>query len=256
MGFLGDLFGGGGSHAQTTQSTSTVTNTQLAGGNIAGPAVYGTGNVVNVTDAGAVQGGLALAAGGLQSATDISSAALALGGAATAAGDTVAIAGLDHARDAYTSSLALVGDVTRNALNNEYGLAASSNAIASGTVDAISSFAGTALDRVSRFSSSALDSNTYIAGKSLDSSSAAFSDSLSEIAATNSKALGAVEDAYSTAFATTVNSQNQSIRGVQDLAAQVSQSSQQVTDTTVQKIIWALVIGAVAIVVIGRGGLK
>lgn len=254
MGFLGDLFGGGGSHAQTTTSTSTVTNTQLAGGNIGGPVVYGTDNVAvfNSIDPGAI----ALGAAGLQSATDIGSAALSLGASATAAGDTVAIAGLDHAKDAYTSSLALVGDVTRQALNNEYGLASSANQVAAGTVDAISAFAGNALDRVSRFSTSALDANTYIAGKSLDSSTAAFADSLSTIAASNSKALGAIEDAYGHAFDTAVASQNQSIRGVQDLAAQVSQSSQQVTDTTVQKIVWALVIGAVAIVVIGRGGLK
>lgn len=254
MGFLGDLFGGGGSHSQTTTSTSTVTNTQLAGGNIAGPAVYGTGNsvILNSVDPGAI----ALGGAGLQAATDIGSAALALGASATAAGDTVAIAGLDHARDAYTSSLSLVGDVTRQALNNEYGLASSANQVAAGTVDAISNFAGTALERVSRFSKDALDSNTYIAGMSLDSSSQAFSNSLSAIASSNSKALGAIEDAYSSAFNTAVHSQDSAIAGVQQLAAQVSQSSQQTTDTTVQKIVWALVIGAVAIVVIGRGGLK
>jgi hypothetical protein len=214
MGFLGDLFGSS-SHSQTTSSTSNVTNTQLAGGNIAGPALYGSsGNYISVqnTDAGAIQ-----------SATDIGSAALALGAAASAAGDEVAIAGLSHAQDAYTSSLALVGNVTKNSLNNDY-------AISSGAIDSVSTFAGSALDRTARFASSALDSNTYIAGKALDSTAAAYSDSLASTANANAKALGAVED----------------------IAAQVSQSSQQTTDTTVQKIIWALVIGVIAIVVIPK----
>jgi len=42
MGLFGDLFGSS-THAQTTTSTSNVTNTELAGGNIGGPATYGTG---------------------------------------------------------------------------------------------------------------------------------------------------------------------------------------------------------------------
>lgn len=212
MGLFGDLFGSS-SHTQTTSSTSNVTNTQLAGGNIAGPALYGSsGNVIVSTDGGAIQ-----------SASDIGLAALQLGSAATAAGDEVAIAGLSHAQDAYTSSLALVGNVTKNSLNNDY-------AIASGAVDSVSTFAGSALDRTARFASSALDSNTYIAGKALDSTAQAYSDSLASTSNANAKALGAVED----------------------IAAQVSQSSQQTTDTTVQKIIWALVIGVVAIVVLPR----
>jgi hypothetical protein len=190
-----------------------VTNTQLAGGNIAGPAIYGSsGNYINLTDGGAIQ-----------SASDIGLAALQLGSAATAAGDEIAIAGLSHAQDAYTSSLALVGNVTKNSLNNDY-------AIASGAIDSVSTFAGNSLDRVSRFSKDALDSNTYIAGTALDSTAQAYSDSLASTSNANAKALGAVED----------------------LAAQVSQSSQQTTDTTVQRIIWALVIGVVAIVVIPR----
>lgn len=212
MGLFGDLFGSS-SHSQTTSSTSNVTNTQLAGGNIGGPALYGSsGNVIVATDGGAIQ-----------SASDIGLAALQLGSSATAAGDEVAIAGLSHAQDAYSSSLALVGSVTKNSLNNDY-------AIASGAIDSVSTFAGTALDRVSRFSKDALDSNTYIAGKALDSTAQAYSDSLASTSNANAKALGAVED----------------------IAAQVSQSSQQTTDTTVQRIIWALVIGAVAIVVVPR----
>jgi hypothetical protein len=208
MGFFGDLFGSS-SHSQTTSSTSNVTNTQLAGGNIGGPVIYGSSGVsVNVTDGGAIQ-----------SATDVGLAALQLGAAATAAGDEVAIAGLSHAQDAYTSSLALVGDVTKNALNNNYGIASDSL-----------NFAGKALDSVARFSSSALDSNTFIAGKALDSTAQAYSDSLSSSTSANAKALQTVED----------------------IAAQVSQSSQQTTDTTVQKIIWALVIGVIAIVVIPK----
>lgn len=225
---LFDIFGGGGSHSQTTQSTSNVKNTQLAGGNIGGNALYdSSGNVIVQTDQGAV-------AAGIQSATDIGQAALQLGSSATAAGDVVAIAGLDHARDAYTSSLALVGDVTTASLNGAYGLSGSavdSVAKFAGTgLDAVSTFAGASLDRVARFSSSALDSNTYIAGKSLDSVAQAFSESLSSTNSANAKALGAVED----------------------LAAQVSQSSQQTTDTTVQKIVWALVIGVIAIVALPK----
>lgn len=212
MGLLSGLFGSS-NHSQTTQSTSNVTNTQLAGGNISGPAIYGSDNVrVNITDGGAIQ-----------SATDVGLAALQLGAAATAAGDEVAVAGLAHAQDAYTSSLALVGDVTRNALNNDY-------AISSDAVSSVSTFAGAALDRVGRFASSALDANTFIAGKALDSTAQAYSDSLLSSNNANAKALGAVED----------------------IAAQVSQSSQQTTDQTVTRIIWALVIGAIAIVVVPR----
>lgn len=212
MGLLSGLFGSS-NHSQTTQSTSNVTNTQLAGGNLTGPVVYGSSGVrINVTDGGAIQ-----------SATDVGLAALQLGAAATAAGDEIAIAGLAHAQDAYTSSLGLVGDVTRNSLNNDY-------AISSDAIGSVSTFAGTALDRVSRFASSALDSNTFIAGKALDSTSQAYSDSLLSSANANAKALGAVED----------------------IAAQVSQSSQQTTDQTVTKIIWALVIGAIAIVVVPK----
>ena len=212
MGLFGDLFGSS-SHSQSTQSTSNVTNTQLAGGNIGGPALYNSsGNYIQLTDGGAIQ-----------SASDIGIAALTLGASATAAGDEVAIAGLSHAQDAYTSSLALVGDVTKNSLNNNYG-------IASDAIDSVSSFAGKALDSTQRFASSALDSNTYIAGKALDATAQAYSDSLASSTSANSKALATVED----------------------IAAQVSQSSQQTTDTTVQKIIIALVVGVVAIAVLPR----
>ena len=160
MGLLGDLFGSS-THAQTTTSTSAVSNTELAGGNIGGPATYGTGNTVysTTTDNGTVM-----------AATDISQAALGLGAAEAASGSSVAIAGLDHASDAYTSSLALVGDVTTMSLNNS---AAAANGIGQ--------FAGKALDSVARFSSSALDDNTYIAGKSLDATSAAYSASLATV---------------------------------------------------------------------------
>jgi len=113
--------------------------------------------------------------------------------------------------------------VTRNALNNDY-------AISSDAVSSVSTFAGAALDRVGRFASSALDANTFIAGKALDSTAQAYSDSLLSSNNANAKALGAVED----------------------IAAQVSQSSQQTTDQTVTRIIWALVIGAIAIVVVPR----
>jgi hypothetical protein len=219
MGLLSGLFGSS-SHSQTTSSTSNVTNTQLAGGNIAGPAIYGSDNVrVNITDGGAIQ-----------SATDVGLAALQLGAAATAAGDEVAIAGLSHAQDAYTSSLALVGDVTRNSLNNDFSLAHDAIGFAGTGLDTVASFAGTALDKVTRFGSSALDSNTYIAGKALTSTAQAYSDSLLSAANANAKALGAVED----------------------IASQVSQSSQQTTDQTVTRIIWALVIGAIAIVVVPK----
>ncbi len=210
MGLFSDLFGSS-SHSQTTSSTSDVTNTQLAGGNIEGPAIYGSSGVsVTVSDSGAIAAGSDLAHHAVQSATDISQAALSLGAATAAAGDEVAIAGLDHARDAYTTSMTLVGDVTKT------------------SIAASSDLAGLAIDKVSRFASSALDSNTYIAGKALDSTAQAYSDSLASASNANAKALNAVED----------------------IAAQVSQSSQQTTDTTVQKIVLYAVIGA-AVVVLG-----
>jgi hypothetical protein len=189
-GLFGDLFGSS-SHSQQTTSTSNVTNTQLAGGNIGGPATYGTGNTVvsTTTDQGTVL-----------AATDISLSALHLGAAEAAAGSAVAIAGLAHATDAYTSSMALVGDVTKQSLNN-------SAAAATG----IGQFAGKALDSVAKFAGSALDDNTYIAGKALDSTSAAYSASLGQVNA---------------------------------LAQQVSQSAQQSTDTTVQRIILYIALAA------------
>lgn len=216
MGLFSDFFGSN-SHSQTTTSTSRVTNTQLAGGDIGGPALYGSnGNYINVTDQGAV-------IGGLLAATDISDHALELGRTEMIAGSAVAIAGLSHASDAYTSSLALVGDVTRNTLNTNYGLARDST-------DAVSTFAGKALDSVNRFGGAALDANTYIAGKSLDAVSQAFSDSLSTVANTSAKAM----------------------TGVEDLAAQVSQSNQQNNNETVQKVFLYLAIAIVAIFIVPR----
>src|SRR5579872_730796 len=143
MGLFSDLFGSS-SHTQTTQSTSNVTNTQLSGGPLSGNVNYGggtivTNNVNNTVDAGTVQ-----------AATDISSAALQLGANEVASNSAVAIAGMNHAQDAYTSSLAFAGDVTQN------------------SIASVSDATGKALDGVTRFASSALDSNTFIAGKSLD----------------------------------------------------------------------------------------
>lgn len=233
---LFDIFGGGGSHAQNTSSTSTVENTQLAGGGIGGPAIYTGGNKgntasnvnvnINQSDYGAI-------GAGLQAATDISGAALALGAAEAAGGTTVALAGLNHAQDAYTSSLSLVGDVTRNAL----ALTADTTSGAFGLVGGVS---GKAIDSVNRFATGALDSNTYIAGKSLDATSQAYSDSLRTVANQQSKVLGAVEDFAAGAIA-----------GNQQLAAQVSQSStQSVNDSLVKIAMYAAL--AVAVIFIMR----
>ncbi len=203
MGLFGDLFGSS-SHSQSTQSTSTVSNTQIAGGNVDAPVIYGNNNR-QTTTVNAIDGGTVAAA------TDISRAALELGANESLNGTAVAIAGLNHASDAYTSSLALVGDVTRASLNNDY-------AISSGAVDSVSAFAGKALDSVSRFSTAALDSNTYIAGKSLDSTNQAYNSALGQVNA---------------------------------LAQEVSQSSQQNTNQTVTRVVWA-VAAAVALIVIYR----
>jgi hypothetical protein len=213
MGLLSSLFGGGSSNSSATTSTSNISNTELAGGNIGGPATYGTGNTVisTTTDQGTVQ-----------AATDISNAALALGYAEAQDGSAVAIAGLAHAGDAYTSSLALVGDVTTMALNNSAAAA-----------DGIGQFAGKALDSVSKFSSSALDDNTYIAGKSLDSTAAAYSASLSTLASTNAQALSTVQNGFTGA-----------LDQVNALAQQVSQSATQTTDDTVQKIVLYIALAA------------
>jgi hypothetical protein len=223
MGFFSDLLGSS-NHSQTTTSTSNVTNTQLAGGNIGGPATYGTGNTVYsvATDQGTVQ-----------AATDISGAALELGATEATTGAAVAIAGLAHASDAYTSSLALVGDVTSNALNNNAAVSQSAIANAGGAIDSVGNFAGKALDSVSRFSSSALDSNTYIAGKSLDSQAAAFSSTLSTLQNSQSEALSTVQNGFTGA-----------LDQVNSLAQQVSQSATQTTDDTVQKIVLYIALAA------------
>ncbi len=197
MGLFSDLFGSS-NHSQQTTSTSNVTNTQLAGGNIGGNAVNGSGNTLISVDPGAIK-----------AATDISDHALVLGASEAAIGAKVAIAGLNHAADAYTSSLAFAGDVTRN------------------SIGAVSSATGKAIDSVDRFSTAALDANTYIAGKSLDAVSQAYANSLTEVAQQNSGALYAVEG----------------------LASQVSQSSQQTTDQTVTRIVFALA-AAVALIFI------
>lgn len=207
MGLFGDLFGSS-SHSQSTQSTSTVTNTELAGGNIDAPTVYGTGNsqstTIYATDSGTVQ-----------AATDISRAALELGANESSTGAAVAIAGLAHASDAYSSSLSLVGDVTSMSLN-------SASATAQASIDGIGQFTGKALDSVSRFSTAALDSNTYIAGKSLDSTAAAYSATLNTLAGIQSSSLNTVAG----------------------IAQQVTQSGQQSTDTTVSKIMMYLALAA------------
>ena len=69
-----------------------------------------------------------------------------------------------------------------------------------------------------------------MAGKSLDALSASFSDSLATTANANAKALNSVEG----------------------LAAQVSQSSQQTTDQTVQHLVLYAAIAAVAIFVLPK----
>lgn len=206
MGLFGDLFGSS-SHSQSTTSTSQVTNTQLAGGAIQAPVNYGSGRqTVNVTS---------IDPGAIQLASDIGSAALDLGRSEAAAGSAVAIAGLAHASDAYTSSLYFAGGVTHDALTGTTSVAHDAIANASDNLNtslqAVIPYAGKALDSVTKFASSALDSNTYIAGKALDSEAMAFNNSLGQVNA---------------------------------LAQQVSQSSLQTTDATVQKIITTLVVAA------------
>lgn len=79
---------------------------------------------------------------------------------------------------------------------------------------------GKALDTVNKFATSALDANTYIAGKSLDSENQAYNAALGQVNA---------------------------------LAQQVSQSSQQTTDTTITKVIVWLVIGVAAVFIFKKG---
>jgi hypothetical protein len=212
VGLFSSLFGDGG-HSQSTTSTSNVTNTQLAGGAIQAPVTYGTGNrqTVNViqTDQGAVM-----------AATDISDHAIALGIQEAQTGSAVAIAGLAHAQDAYTTSLALVGAVTHDALNNNFRLADS--AIAS-----TSRYAGKALDSVTRFSTDTLNSNGFIAGKALDD----------------------VSNAYAKAQSQTAGFATQTLQAVESLAAQTTQSNQQSTDQTLTKIATAAALAVVAIMV-------
>lgn len=184
MSLLGSLFGDSRSSTQT--STSNVQNTQLAGGNIAAPTAYGTGNVIQTSDVNALN----TANNAFAAATDVGSAALGLG--------AVAINATDH--------------VAQTALDQGFN------------------FGSLAIDSVSKFSGAALDSNTYVAGKSLDALSASFSDSLATTANANAKALNSVEG----------------------LAAQVSQSSQQTTDQTVQHLVLYAAIAAVAIFVLPK----
>jgi hypothetical protein len=182
MGLFSDLFGSS-SHTQQTTSTSNVTNTQLAGGNIDAPVIYGNNNrqTTVLTDQGTVL-----------AATDISKAALELGATEAATGSAVAIAGLAHAGQAYTSSLQFAGGVTHDAMTGTTAVATDAISAASdnlnSSLQAVTSYAGKALDSVTRYSQSSLDS-------------------------------------------------------VNTLAQQVSQSSQQATDTTVKSIILYLVLG-------------
>jgi len=178
VGLFSDLFGSS-SHTQTTESTSQVTNTQLAGGGIAGSAIYGSGNTVVATDAGAIQG-----------ATDISAHALALGAAEVDANKQVALMGIDAGAN--------IGDK--------------------------------ALDLVDRFSTNALNANAFIAGKSLDALSGSYSDSLTSVA----------------------NSQSGTLAAVEQLASQVSQSSQQTSDKTVLKVVGFIALAVVALMVLKR----
>jgi hypothetical protein len=235
VGLLDSLFGGGG-HSQTTQSTSTVTNTQLSGGNVDAPVVYGSGNyqVINATDGGAIQ-----------SATDISKAALDLGRSESLAGSAVAIAGLDHATDAYTSSLQLARNVSTDALH------------------VTSAVSGKALDSLDRFSAHALDNNTFIAGKSLDSVSAAYADSMKGLASGNAQALKAVENSqggvldfarsiFGTAIQANENLQGSAIAGNAQLADQVSQSATQSVNDSLVKIAMYAALAFVAIAVLRK----
>lgn len=190
MGLFSDLFGSS-SHTQQTTSTSNVVNTQIAGGNVDAPVIYGNNDkqTTILTDQGTVL-----------AATDISKAALELGATEAATGSAVAIAGLAHAGQAYTSSLQFAGGVTHDALTGVTNVATDAISAASDnlntSVQAVTAYAGKALDSVTRYSQSSLDS-------------------------------------------------------VNTLAQQVSQSSQQATDTTVKSIILYLVLG-VAIVFLAK----
>lgn len=111
MGLLSSLFGSD-SHSQNTQSTSNVTNTQLAGGSISGPATYGSGNYTSV---------VATDAGSIKAATDISDHALALGAAEASTGASVAIAGITQGANLGEKALDLTDRFGEAALNaNSY----------------------------------------------------------------------------------------------------------------------------------------
>lgn len=106
-----------GSSASTTSKQSTTTtnqNVQDSAGAVT-TSFSARKSTVNVTDGGAIAG-----------MVDVSKHAISLGSQAVASGQGVAIAGLDYAQAAYSSSLDLVGRTLDKALAQSSQVAKSS----------------------------------------------------------------------------------------------------------------------------------
>jgi hypothetical protein len=183
------------------------------------------GNFLVTTDQGAVQAGVDLGLGsfdlsralaslglntgadlassGLGVATDISHDALTLGRNALDTVESVSTAGLDHAQAAYGSALTFGGD----ALAAVKGLALESN------------------DRVARFATDALATNYDTSTNALDAVVDAGSHVLDFAAGLFTNALDANQRTVDT-----------NLKGVNALAAQVSQSATQSVNQGVQKV--------------------
>jgi hypothetical protein len=182
------------------QSTNTVSNTQLAGGDIeTGNLVYGDNNRIFTSDFGAID-----------RAADISAAALNLGNNAIDRGTAVSIQGLDSAQRQLQSSLDFAdramersydaqGDAIQNAFEGGFGIAGDAldfgrnalNEVGQNNADALA-FAQSVYQGNSGLVKASLEGNAELAKQVSQSSQQSLNDSVVKLAMIAAAAIACV----------------------------------------------------------------
>lgn len=197
------------SSAKTSSSQQQTTDTENLNLQSTSGVTVVGSSGVTLTDQGAIKAGV-----------DIGKSAINLGASGIDAGVAVATQGLDAARAAYTGSLSLVGDVTSQAI-------AAANA--SG-------------DRVSRFALDSLDVNSDLA-RTLNATS------INAVTQAGAGVLDFARSLFTSALSANNSVVSQDIAGVNTLAAQVSQSSQQSINDAVVKLVTVVAVAGAAVLI-------
>lgn len=197
------------SSAKTSSSQQQTTETENLNLQSTSGVTVVGSSGVTLTDQGAIKAGV-----------DIGKSAINLGQSGIDAGIAVGTAGLDAARAAYSGSLSLVGDVTSQAIDaaNRSG------------------------DRVARFATDAIDENSDLA-KTLNATS------VNAVVDAGQGVLDFARTLFTSALSANNQVVSQDIAGVNTLAAQVSQSSQQSINDAVVKLVTIVAIAGAAVLI-------